>query len=215
MTDAEIEKLSRNNTYYKNIKECFHDRRRSLPKAIKEALKGGLDVNYVPQSNLRCPIIHVVLSYPRTSEAEDVKLLLDAGADVNVTDNDGWTGLMYAVSFNWDIGSIKEILDRTEDINALSKDGKKTAFGLLCGGILQEASYHKHRQSLTARSKSILKDFLDAGANPELDRGWIDVKFSSSHLEVLQKELLAYIEAYREHQNILKTKTESAFEYEL
>ncbi|WP_303150047.1 hypothetical protein [uncultured Cloacibacillus sp.] len=213
--DEETIVLSRNNTYYNNIKECFKDHRRSLKKAIKASLKGGYNVNYVPQHNLGCPILHVVLSNPKESGVEDVMLLLSAGADVNVTDNDGWTGLMYTVYYNWDPTVIKEILDRTKDINALSNNSKRTALGLFCGGILQEASYHKHRQSLTARSKSILKDFLDAGADPELDRGWIDVKFSSSHLEVLQKELLAYIEAYREHQNILKTKTESAFEYEL
>ena len=82
MTDAEKVILSRNNTYYQNIWECFLDRRKSVSKALTKALKGGYDVNFIPRGSLRKPILLVVLGHTGKSEAKDVKLLLDAGADV-------------------------------------------------------------------------------------------------------------------------------------
>ena len=218
MTDAEKVILSRNKTYYQNIWECFMDRRKSLSKALTKALKGGYDVNFIPRGSLRKPILLVVLGHTGKSEAKDVKLLLDAGADVNLTDLSGLNALMTAVSFNWDIGIIKEILTKTKNINVVTQQENNTALGLLCQNILQQSYLFTPKNCLSAEDKSLIKDFLDAGADPDIDGKWKKPDYcyvTKDNQKELQKSMLAYIEKYRERKESLKFAPESIFEYEL
>lgn len=144
--------------------------------------------------------------------------MLDAGADVNLTDLSGLNALMTAVSFNWDIGIIKEILTKTKNINVVTQQENNTALGLLCQNILQQSYLFTPKNCLSAEDKSLIKDFLDAGADPDIDGKWKKPDYcyvTKDNQKELQKSMLAYIEKYRERKESLKFAPESIFEYEL
>jgi FOG: Ankyrin repeat len=55
-------------------------------------------------------------------QADSVRLLLAAGADVNAKNDDGSTALM-AASLKGDINVVRMLLDANADVNVRDKDG--------------------------------------------------------------------------------------------
>ena len=85
---------------------------------LARAIKAGIPINQrdaLDQTALIAAVSH---------NADDcVKLLLDHGADPKITDNAGWTPLIFAAYFGGDDELLKLLLDRGSDINARNDRG--------------------------------------------------------------------------------------------
>jgi hypothetical protein len=97
--------------------------------------------------------------------AEQIHAAIDAGADVNKRDMDGWTPLTIAAGFNYDADAVRVLLDAGADVNT-GADG-----GLL---PLMWAAGHNN----TAAAQVL----LDAGAdvNAADNGGWTPLMFAAS-----------------------------------
>lgn len=203
---------------HRQISKCFIDRRKSLAKQLDIALKNGYNINFSPYQTIEWGTILVKSLYRYRSYVGDaffyhkaLDRMLEAGADVNMKNPDNWTPLMYAIMYTSDIYNIRKIFERTRDINAISTDFHETAFSMLCTEIITRMTFSEEGFKQNIR---LIKDFIDAGANPYLDKSWLEKSYGYEKERKLQKKLADYIEQYSE-QKELSEQTRSGYEYEL
>jgi len=85
---------------------------------IEEAIKYGASVNMRLQlEDGRTPFMMAVLN--RNIGMEAIRALIDAGADVHIRNNNGYTALMYAVDFNPNAEVAAAIIEAGADVNAV------------------------------------------------------------------------------------------------
>ncbi len=77
----------------------------------------------------------------------ELKLLLESGANVNLTDEDGWTALMYAVRYSEALECVDALLDAGADVSVKNKYGSSA--------LVLAACYNGNPQILT----KILKEY--------------------------------------------------------
>ena len=82
-------------------------------------------------------------------KVRDVKAALKAGADVNASDEDGWTALMCAASNNGNPDVVRALIAAGADVNARDEDGLTA--------LMYAAAYNAN--------PSVLNVLIDAGAD--------------------------------------------------
>lgn len=93
--------------------------------------------------------------YSEEREAKSLSLLLDAGAEPNQPDDDGWSPLMVAAA-NGRLQLVKLLVDAGANVNRRAK-ARSTLDGMTA---LMAASHHGHSQ--------VVQYLLEAGAKPDL-----------------------------------------------
>lgn len=70
-----------------------------------------------------------------------LQMLLDSGADVNLTDNDGENALMFAATASLDGVSVKSLIDHGADVTSYAKDPRMVpaAYAMMAGNIVSFA----------------------------------------------------------------------------
>jgi hypothetical protein len=94
------------------------------------------------------------------NDAATVRLLVDAGLDVNATDFQGFTPLIYATS-NGNLAVAQLLLARGADVNAVSGDG---SFQKVKAGTLAQGRFTPLIMAAPFGSTQLVKTLLDAGA---------------------------------------------------
>ena len=177
------------------------------------AIQNGFDVNFLPsvETDPLYSLLNLAVICKGDSCPEIVDMLLNAGADVNITDKSGWNTLMTAASSKGLTMSLENIIKRTSDVNHRSKHGR-TALGILCRKYISDAQ--DDNQIIIKNIKAMLR----AGADPDLDDHWNNgnklawrVNTEKERKERLDK----FINLTREQINALRAKDESVFDYEL
>jgi ankyrin repeat protein len=93
---------------------------------VAKALKDGGDINSLSK-DLQTPLIQA----STYNEPEVVKFLIEAGAGVNVKDENGKTALMYACEANTEVEVVRVLIRKHADVNAKTNTGK-TALMYAC-----------------------------------------------------------------------------------
>ena len=96
---------------------AIHERRKGI---VEMLIKAGLNVNTSQGSN-------ALVSAAELRTVECVKLLLDAGADVNGVNDDGRTVLLEAV-YNNSVECAEVLLETGADVNDIDDDGNTVLF---------------------------------------------------------------------------------------
>jgi len=93
---------------------------------VSKALKDGGDINSLSK-DLQTPLIQA----STYNEPEIVKFLIEAGAGVNVKDENGKSALMYACESNTEVEVVRVLIRKHADVNAKTNTGK-TALMYAC-----------------------------------------------------------------------------------
>ena len=131
------------------------------------------------------------------SKPNITKILLDAGVDVNTTNNKNWNALKYVAYYLMNVDIFQEIAEKTNDVNIASActeflfDGI-TALGTLC----LRFCYAHGSKSLKHEIIKQIKILLDLGADPYLDDEWLTKDYYTDESRKSQKELKEYIDMY-------------------
>lgn len=81
-----------------------------------------------------------LLKAAKKGAPEEVKTLLEEGADVNAKDEDGFTVLMYA-ALSGNLQLVKHLVNRGADVNARDKDGKTALMFVAAKGDLEAVRF--------------------------------------------------------------------------
>ena len=219
MAKPEIEhEYLKTNWHFENILKCFRDKRKKLSIALENAFADCFDINCTPSGAPGITVLRKVVSSDDEPDIEYVKLLIENGASVNIPDKLGYIPLM-DLAYTWrvkQLNLIHLIMEHTKDINAKSNSGK-TAFSYFCKDIVAYGYYGS--KDVYAKAFTIIKDFLDAGADPYLDDSWLTydrdilygIEYSDAERTERKKEITTYINSYMEQ----KQSVEANYEYEL
>ena len=104
---------------------------------VKELLEFGMDPN--KRRNGTTPLIRAA----RRNQPMVIKELIKAGADINDTDDDGFTPLMIA-ALNGYFEAMNALIDTGADVKASNpKDGNKTAFMYAQDGLATDSGFRE------------------------------------------------------------------------
>lgn len=110
----------RNESAYCNGTPLFAAIRNPNPEMLAALIRAGANVHRKDR-NGQTPLICAIAE---TKTPESIRMLLEAGADINVTENiDGMTPLMYAVRYGRKTTLIKSLLQAGADVNAQDRSG--------------------------------------------------------------------------------------------
>ena len=173
--------------------------------ALSDAISKGFYADYQPIEEFST-LLWIAIAWREKDKAEIIDMLLEAGADVNLIDNENWNALMLAASNAGDIISLNRIIKNTKDINHRS-NRNKTAFGILC------------RKYISGKSNEVqllrnIKYMLIAGADPALDNNWTDARLWSKWENAKAEQLSKKVNIVVEQIDSLK-KSGVVFDYEL
>lgn len=129
-----------------------------LPKDLEQAIEShDIEkirrlvrlINWTDCTDGFLPSSHYLMIAAETGKAEFVQLLIESGADVNQSDEDGWTVLMYATLEGY-FDIVKVLVKAGADVNIQSPEGEYA---------LYIAAYSGHEE---------IFDYLAPLTNPEL-----------------------------------------------
>lgn len=143
--------------------------------AVKMLLKYGANPHQLrPSVHGKSPLLHLVIAGPASQRSDAgfldvVKLLLQAGVDVNAVDHEGWTPLHVAASWNL-YSVIKELAHYGADSlnwTALTDDNQSALELSLGAGVNEEV------QQLLLKHASCGEDSLNGEKNIRISDGSI------------------------------------------
>ena len=95
-------------------------------RAVQAIIDHGADVNAINKDNETALLIACM-----DGKIDAINVLLEAGADTNITEPDGYTCLHKAVNANCDKRAVQALIDHGADVNAINKDNE-TALLIAC-----------------------------------------------------------------------------------
>ena len=211
---AQYTKLSK----YINTPNKF---RNKLMKAISKGYPINYAHPYTGETLLNNLLMYQGTEYTHDRLIEDIKFMLNLGADVNKLNKDGENSLMKAINCHTPLEAIKLILQKTQELNLKNID-ENTAFSITCRWYIFDGDYADYAH----RNKKIIQALLRAGADPYLDDSWIAIDYDDIYyiynvddnvtLTERQKELKIFVDQQYEQVNAIRnTKKSTTYEYEL
>ena len=192
---------------------------------LRESLDQGYTLDFAPRKKSSQPLLNEAFyAISNVQLLEYIKVLIEAGADVNQVDEDGRNCLMKIVMryTSVSVRIIEEIIRHTTDINAQDKFGW-TALFYACGEYLVEMYSYGNLHVEPKNNLPVIRTLLKAGADPNIDMEAVIEHAehrirNKRNMEILRNEcctLNKYILSFVEQKNMQSSFQETAYEYEL
>ena len=152
--------------YYKDMTPLLYATQFRNPKAVKLLIDHGANVNTIHNGKFissATPLMFTIYT-DRMHVETIVDQLIDAGANVNVADNDGNTALHYSIDYNHNhhihLNVINALIKAGANLNAKNKDGETPLIK-----ALRIAPYRSIYAGDAPDMVKVVQILLDAGAD--------------------------------------------------
>jgi len=139
---------------------------------VKQALDTGADIN-AQSDNRYSPLMWACTYSSRANYAEVAKYLILAGADVNITANDGTTALLEAAESSAEITQL--LLNKGADIKARRDDGRGLFTSCIFGILMDRVDYELAEFVLSKGA-----DVNEAATSGDIE-GWAPIHYAVSN----------------------------------
>ncbi len=139
---------------------------------VKQALDTGADIN-AQSDNGYSPLMWACTYSSRANYAEVAKYLILAGADVNITANDGTTALLEAAESSAEITQL--LLNKGADIKARRDDGRGLFTSCIFGILMDRVDYELAEFVLSKGA-----DVNEAATSGDIE-GWAPIHYAVSN----------------------------------